>query len=83
MRPQPGMTLTLQEQEYKFGIGPLLCKVHEVIEEVHFDGEPWWRVRGECANGTAARHGGWIERELYVIGSAVRSRSPGTRTGQP
>jgi hypothetical protein len=69
--PQRGMVLALAEPEYKFGAGPLLCRVMEVIAPVLFDDVLWWHVRGECAYGTKERHGGWQSRELYVIDSVV------------
>ena len=64
--PRPGMVLHLAEENYKFGIGPLICRVREIITLVHFDDEPWWHMRGDCANGTADNHGGFVDRELYV-----------------
>ena len=66
--PRPGMVLHLAEENYKFGIGPLICRVRAVIAPVTFDDELWWHLRGECANGTAENHGGWVDRELYVRG---------------
>lgn len=65
------MVLVLGEQQYRFGVGPVICRVGEVIAPVLFDEVLWWHMRGECANGTPDRHGGWLERELYVIASAV------------
>jgi hypothetical protein len=68
--PKPGMLLRLKESDYKFGSGPLLCKVGRVIEEVILDDASWWRITGECASGTLDHHGGWRERELCVVSSA-------------
>jgi hypothetical protein len=64
--PQPGMVLHLAEENYKFGVGPLICRVRETIAPVQFDDGQWWHVRGDCANGTAENHGGFLDRELYV-----------------
>jgi hypothetical protein len=47
--------------------------VVQVIAPVLFDEVLWWHLRGECAYGTKERQGGWQLRELYVIGTAVRS----------
>ena len=69
--PRRGMVLALAEPEYKFGAGPLLCRVLEVVAPVLFHDELWWHVRGECAYGTEERHGGRQTRELYVIDSVV------------
>jgi hypothetical protein len=65
------MVLVLTESEYKFGLGPLLCRVRHVIEPVLFDEVLWWHLAGECAHGTREHHSGWHDRELYVIDSAV------------
>jgi hypothetical protein len=72
-QPKPGMVLRLTDDQYKFGSGPLLCKVETVITPVQFDGSPWWHLRGECAIGTQDRHGPWHLRELHVVSSAVRA----------
>lgn len=81
--PTPGTVLHLTEQQYKFGRGPLLCKVQQVITLVLFDDHPWWHLRGQCADGTAANHGGWHDRELYVIATALRpERRPATPRGR-
>lgn len=75
MTPQRGMVLALAEADYKFGVGPLLCRVTDVIAPVIFDDVLWWHLSGECANGTPAHHSGWQPRELYVIDSAIRPPS--------
>lgn len=84
VRPGPGMRLALRDQDYRFGSGPLLCEIVQVVELVYFDNVPWWHIEGRCANGTLDNRGGWHERGLYVIHSAVRPLprwiSPG-RTG--
>jgi hypothetical protein len=81
MTPQPGMVLVLADDQYRFGVGPLLCRVVEVIAPVLFDEVLWWHVSGECAYGTVQRHGGWQARELYVVGSAVVGHAGGDRGG--
>jgi hypothetical protein len=79
--PAPGTVLRLTDDQYRFGVGPLLCRVQQVIGLVHIDDAPWWHLRGQCANGTAAHHGPWSGRELYVISSAVTTPQP--RRGLP
>lgn len=63
--------LAFAESEYRFGVGPLLCRAVQVIAPVLFDGVLWWHLRAECACGTADNHSGWQVRELYVIGTAM------------
>lgn len=67
------MVFALAEEQYKFGAGPLLCRVVEVIAPVLFDEALWWHLRGECADGTPDRHGGWLIRELYVPDAVVQA----------
>lgn len=69
--PRLGHTLVLAEEQYKFGVGPMLCRVTGVISLVYFDDEPWWHVNGMCAPGTPANHGGWSPREAYVSAAAL------------
>ena len=66
-----GAVLVLREEQYRFGVGPLLCRVVDVIAPVRFDEVVWWHLRGDCANGTPECHSGWQIRELYVIAAAV------------
>ena len=73
--PEPRAVLELAEEQYKFGRGPLLCRVVRVIAPVVFDEVLWWHVQGECACGTRESHGGWQDRELYVVDAAVPARS--------
>lgn len=67
--------LELAEEQYKFGRGPLLCRVVHVIAPVVFDEVLWWHVQAECASGTRDNHGGWQDREVYVVDAAVSGRS--------
>jgi hypothetical protein len=70
--------LQLAEDQYKFGVGPLVCRVGTVIARVTFDGRPWWHLRGECKLGTldtlqeVVR---WSQRELYVDAAALTART--------
>lgn len=81
-RPAPGDVLELHEDHYKFGAGPLVCRVGAVIARVNLNGRPWWHLRGHCKYGTVATLLDvvpWTERELYVDATVVRppSRAPG------
>ena len=51
-RPDPGEVLVLADEQYRFGVGPLLSRVVSVLGVVGIDAEPWWHLRGECARGT-------------------------------
>lgn len=66
-----GAVFALSEPQYRFGIGPILVRDARVVQRVYFDGQPWWHIEAEVANGTAERHGGWVRRELYVHGPAM------------
>ena len=83
MMPERGALLVLGEAQYRFGLGPLLCRVVDVIAPVLFDEVMWWHLRGECASGTPDRHGGWQIRELYVIACAVRKTGQQPRDRSP
>lgn len=77
--PRPGEILVLGEAAYRFGIGPVVLRVAEIVGLVEFDGLPWWEVAGEVANGTPARHGGWVGRTVYVDAAAI----PAARRAPP
>lgn len=70
-----GRVWALTERQYRFGTGPILLRSPRVLEEVVFDDEVWWHLEAEVANGTAAAHGGWVHREIYVVDTAWRPRS--------
>jgi hypothetical protein len=73
-RPRPGEAFELTEAQYKFGTGPLVCRVVGLIRAVEFDGELWWHVRADCRPGlsaaTPSRSQDWCRRELYLIDDA-------------
>ncbi|RZU49504.1 hypothetical protein EV385_1257 [Krasilnikovia cinnamomea] len=70
-QPRPGVTLRLTDEDYKYGVGPIVCQVESVIEPYDYgDGLTWWLVVGKCAKGTPEHHGGWQGRELYIRGPA-------------
>ena len=73
--PRPGDVYELAEAHYRFGTGPLVCRVVRPIGPVLFDGEPWWHIRGHIKHGTLATMDAspqqWQERELHVRASAI------------
>jgi hypothetical protein len=74
--PQTGVTLILADKDYKYGVGPILCRVKLIIEPQNYgDGVRWWRVVGECAEGVLERHSSWRERELYIREPAFTQRT--------
>lgn len=83
--PRPGDLLALTEDQYRFGIGPVLVRVRvrAILAAVEYDGQPWWHVSGEVANGTAENHGGWIDRDVYVEAAALRQPHPPHSGPQP
>lgn len=80
-----GSAFALTEPQYRFGVGPILVRSPRVLAQVVFDGDLWWHIEAEVANGTAENHGGWVRRELYVDGRVVafRRRRPPRATPPP
>ena len=64
--PQPGQTFVLSEQDYRYGLGPVVARILKLIEVVTYDNEPWWQVEADVAQGTPRNHGGWVQRQLYI-----------------
>jgi hypothetical protein len=64
--PRRGDVFVLPEDDYKFGIGPVIARVTAVHSREEFDAETWWHVSAAVANGTPDRHGGWQTRDLYI-----------------
>jgi hypothetical protein len=56
----------LSDSSYRYGIGPIVLRVVEVIGRVTYRNETWWSVNGDVANGTPDNHGGWLDRHVYV-----------------
>ena len=71
----------LAEPDYRYGVGPIIARVVAVLEQVSYDAERWWHVEAEVANGTPDRHGGWVQRTVYLRESSLPStrRRPITR----
>lgn len=64
--PRVGDVLVLPESEYRYGVGPVIARLHAVLEQVEYRGEIWWYVSGQVANGDPENHGGFVTRDLYV-----------------
>lgn len=64
--PRTGDAFVLSDQDYRYGIGPVLARITNVVGRVEYHGEPWWTVEAEVANGTPENHGGWTRRQLYI-----------------
>lgn len=77
--PRPGDVLVLSEEDYRYGIGPVVARVEVVVGRVEYRGEQWWSVQAQAANGTPDNHGGWHPRDLYVREATLTTtrRSPG------
>jgi hypothetical protein len=71
--PDVGDVHVIQEDQYKFGLGPILVRGVSVKTGVVFDNAQWWTVQAEVADGTHAHHGNWILREIYVTDSALET----------
>lgn len=69
--PRPGDTLVLAENDYRYGVGPVVVRVREVIDRVDYHAAPWWFLRADVANGSPAHHGGWVDRQIYVREAAL------------
>lgn len=54
------------EENYLYGVGPVVVRVMGVVGQVTYRGEPWWLVAAHVANGVPENHGGWVEREIYL-----------------
>lgn len=70
--PREGDVFVLPETEYRYGLGPVIALVKVIRGRVEYQGEPWWHVTGDVANGDPANHGGFIERDLYIRETSMR-----------
>ena len=69
--PALGTTYSLAEQDYRYGCGPLLVRVTQVLGVVEYGDEMWWQVEARCAVPGLA--GPARTRTLYVRASALPS----------
>lgn len=75
-RPASGAPrmFAVAEDDYRYGVGPIVVRIIEVVGRVTYRGEPWWHVAAHVANGVPDNHGGWQDREIYLR-STVLPRS--------
>lgn len=64
--PRAGEAFVLPEDDYRYGVGPIVAHVKQVIGRVPYHDEQWWVVVAEVAEGTANNPGLWREQELYI-----------------
>jgi hypothetical protein len=77
--PRPGDVLVLPESDYLYGRGPVVARVKAVTRRGEYNGEPWWDLVAEIAEGTPERHGRWNERPVWVREATLpRNRRPST-----
>ena len=74
--PKVGRTYELAEQDYRYGVGPLIARVVRVFGDTTFDGEPWWEVAAYTAWGTTERHGNMGEERRLHIRARVITAGP-------
>lgn len=56
----------INDDQYKFGVGPIVVR-DAVVESSRIDGgETWYVVGAQVAADTVGRHGEWLPREIYV-----------------
>lgn len=79
MTPAVGATYLLDDEDYQYGTGPLLCRVTQVLRETVYVNEPWWEVEAMCKPPTSP--GPAYERRLYLradrLAAARQRASPG------
>jgi len=74
IRPVPGMVLNLADDQYEYGLGPIVCRVIEVFGETLVAEMPGWHILGECRPQPPMVVARAVVRELYVIGTAIARR---------
>lgn len=73
--PHVGEVFALADQDYTYGVGPIIARVTNVYGQDEYHGEPFWSVRAEIAQGTPEHHGTWVSRDIYIReGSFPKSR---------
>ncbi|MEV6596115.1 hypothetical protein AB0M36_04525 [Actinoplanes sp. NPDC051346] len=72
--PQPGEVYALPEENYRYGIGPVLVHIVSVNALLPYHGEPWWQVTADYTPGTPERHApGWRSVEFYLRAERLAS----------
>jgi hypothetical protein len=80
--PEVDAMYAIGESDYKFGVGPLLVRVVDVLERVTFTDagvtQSWWHVRAVC-KPAEAHVGLGREQELYLRANALPRARRGPR----
>lgn len=63
---QVGDLLVLPEDEYRYGLGPVIARTKGIRGTVEYRGELWWFAWAYVANGDPTNHGGFLERGIYI-----------------
>lgn len=69
--PRVGDIFVLPEDDYRYGLGPVIARIVRVVGPVDYRDEPWWAVEADVADGTPDNHCGWSPRSLYVRESTL------------
>jgi hypothetical protein len=64
--PAAGDAYVLAEEDYAYGVGPVLARIVTVFGRIEYLGEPWWYVEADVAQGDPKAHSGWHRRELNI-----------------
>jgi hypothetical protein len=70
--PAISTTYLLAEDDYRYGVGPLLVRVTKVLEPAEFgDGDLWWLVEAICKHPQISGPG--HHRTLYVRATSLKN----------
>jgi hypothetical protein len=51
-KPLLGESVELSDEDYRYGVGPIVAIIVETIERIEYNNEPWWFVDAQVAQGT-------------------------------
>ncbi|MFI5495939.1 hypothetical protein [Actinoplanes sp. NPDC051859] len=72
--PQPGEVYALPEENYRYGIGPVLVHIVSVNALLPYHDEPWWQVTADFTPGTPERFSpDWRPVEFYLRAEGLAS----------
>ncbi|MFI5492706.1 hypothetical protein [Actinoplanes sp. NPDC051859] len=65
--PRPGEVYALAEENYRYGVGPVLVHIVSVNALLPYHDEPWWQVTADFTTGVPDRHSPqWRSAEMYL-----------------